>query len=127
MLEYLSVHHLPFIARVYQRECQQLTGVEDPYRYYIIASIADDLSTTHGKPNFHWSLPYGKLRIEVAPYPVRARDWIFPGEYVEFFGMYTEQRLTFLLSALAGLYNGHQAFSHFTMIYGSTTLYAHCD
>ena len=129
MLEYFSVHCLVPIAGVWVAEFQRLSGVGDPRRYYTLASIAEDLINTSYATTVtfpHYALLPGTLRIEVAPYAVNSRSLIFPGETIEYNGSYSWHRIYFLVSALATHLCWKTIFSHFTLEYGSYTLYAHC-
>jgi hypothetical protein len=125
MLEYLWADGLRALARYYQSEFQLLSGTSDPEQYYTIAAVGESF----GNIRFYGctsALTKG-IRIEIADYPLLVRHWIYPGESVELRGVVSRQRLEFLLQALTNREQWHSVISHFSMRYGSYTLYAHCD
>jgi hypothetical protein len=125
MLEYLTSFPLATVAAVYPHQLSGLCGVSDPHRYYHILALGEQLNRydSHHKPAPSLA---GTLRVEVAQFQVRARHCVYPRESLEVCGCVNWFRLQLMIQALATRTNWRLVFSHFTMVYGSYTLYAHC-
>jgi hypothetical protein len=124
MLEYLWFDNLRSLARHYPTQLQLLSGVADPEHYYTIAAIGEHL--VEREHPFNPPVSGKHLRIEIDPFPVRPNHWVFPGDAVEFHGTIGWQRVESMLQTLALSSCWLDVFSHFSVRYGTYTLYAHC-